>query len=59
VAADYVNFARNVFLAAFIMLVGGAVLALSLSYALGSKGAPQRYFRPESRAEEESFWKHL
>jgi hypothetical protein len=59
VAADYVNFAKNVFLAAFIMLVGGAVLALSLSFALGAKGDPQRYFRPESRAEEESFWKHL
>lgn len=59
VAADYVNFARNVFLAVFIILVGGAVLALSLAFALGSKGVPQRYFRPESRAEEESFWKHL
>jgi hypothetical protein len=59
IAADHVNFARNVFLAAFIMLVGGVVLALSLSFALGSKGVPQRYLRPESRTEEESFWKHL
>jgi hypothetical protein len=59
VAADYLNFARNVFLAAFVILVGGAVLALSLSFGLGSKEVPQRYLRPESRAEEESFWKHL
>jgi len=59
VAADYLNFARNVFLAAFVLLVGGAVLALSLSFGLGSKGVPQRYFKPESRTEEESFWKHL
>ena len=59
VAADYLNFARNVFLAAFVLLVGGAVLALSLFFGLGSKGAQQRYFTPESRTEEESFWKHL
>jgi hypothetical protein len=58
-AADYLNFAKNVFLAAFVLIVGGAVLALSLSFGLGSKGFPQRYFGPESRTEEESFWKHL
>lgn len=44
VAADQLSFARNVFFAAFIILVGGAVLAGSLALGLGSRGVVQRYF---------------
>lgn len=60
VAADHLDFAKNVFLTAFVLLVGGAVLAASLALGLGSRGAAQRWFTAEKRAvEEESFWKHL
>ena len=45
VAADYLNFARGVFLAAFIILVGGAVLAASLALGLGARVAVQRHFQ--------------
>ncbi len=60
IAADHLNFAENVFLAAFVLLVGGAVLAVSLAFGLGSRDVPERWFKSEPRgAEEESFWKHL
>jgi hypothetical protein len=60
VAADHLNFAKNVFLTAFVLLVGGAVLATSLSVALASRGTAQRWLNAEKRTpEEESFWKHL
>ena len=42
VAADQLNFARSVFLAAFIIFVGGAVLAASLAIGLG-RGALCRF----------------
>jgi hypothetical protein len=44
VAADYLNFARSVFLAAFIILVGGAVLAAALAIGLGARDAVRRQF---------------
>ena len=61
VAADQLDFARSVFLAAFIILVGGAVLAVSLAIGLG-KGV-QRLF-PENGEQtgdsaERSLWSHL
>lgn len=34
--ADYLNFARSVFLAAFILILGGAVLAAGLALGLGA-----------------------
>ncbi len=43
VAADQLDFARNVFLAAFIIFVGGAVLAASLAIGLGGREV-RRFF---------------
>jgi len=62
VAEDYLNFARNVFLAAFIILVGGAALAASLSIGFGTSGL--RWFLEEKKEQEReagepSTWKHL
>lgn len=62
VAADQLNFARGVFLAAFIIFVGGAVLTASLSIGLG-RGGMQRFLneKPEQSGEsgERSLWSHL
>lgn len=61
VAADQLDFARSVFLAAFIILVGGAVLAISLAVGLG-RGV-QRFFAEKSDqtgdSAERSLWSHL
>lgn len=63
VAAEHLNFARRVFLAAFMLVVGGAALAASIAVGLGVHGALKRRFeRPEARAgdrEEKSLWNHL
>ena len=63
VAADYLNFARNVFLAAFILIVGGIVLAASLSFGLYGKEVLHRWLRekPDETQEksEMSIWRHL
>lgn len=63
VAADQLSFARNVFLAAFIILVGGAVLAVSLAVGIaGSQGLrrliEERKEQRESEGER-SLWTHL
>jgi hypothetical protein len=61
VAADQLNFARSVFLAAFIIFVGGAVLAASLAIGFGSRGL-QRFLEERHSAEdpnERSLWSHL
>ncbi len=62
VAADELNFARSVFLAAFIILVGGAVAAGSLTVGLGRGGL--RWFFEERKEQtgdssERSLWSHL
>jgi Mechanosensitive ion channel, conserved TM helix len=48
VAADQLNFAKNVFFAAFIILVGGGVLAGSLALGLGSREVVRRYFEQKA-----------
>ena len=62
VAADQLNFARSVFLAAFVIFVGGIVLAGSLAVGLGGAGV-QRFLedRRESAPDsaERSLWSHL
>jgi hypothetical protein len=62
VAADHLNFARSVFLAAFIIFVGGAVLAASLAFGL-RRGGLQRFLDekadPAGEAGERSLWSHL
>jgi hypothetical protein len=62
VAADQLDFARSVFLAAFIILVGGAVLTLSLSIGLGGREV-RRFFTEKKEhtqdSTERSLWNHL
>jgi len=62
-AADQLDFGRQVFLAAFILLVGGAALAGGLAVGLGSRDAVRRYLEtkaPEDQPREErSLWDHL
>ena len=62
VAADYLDFARSVFLTAFVIFVGGLVLAVSLAVGIGASGHVRRYLgsQPETAGEEErSLWSHL
>jgi len=62
-AADYLNFARNVFLAAFILLLGGSALAAGLAIGLGGREAAKRYLEDKGQSEEgpqaRSLWTHL
>jgi hypothetical protein len=63
VAADHLNFARSVFLTAFIIFVGGVVLAVTLAVGIGTSGRVQRYLeRPRELVEDDkeaSLWTHL
>ena len=63
VAADQLEFARDVFLAAFIILVGGGVLTVSLAVGLGAGRGFRRYFEEKGQKSEEtserSLWNHL
>ena len=63
VAADRLDFARNVFLAAFIILVSGAVLTTSLVLGFGARRRIGRLLEPEKEekdeTEERSLWHHL
>jgi hypothetical protein len=54
VAADQLDFAKNVFLAAFIILVGGIVLALSLALGLQSRYWLDQHFYSRVPPAEES-----
>ena len=62
VASDQLNFARSVFLAAFIIFVGGLVLAASLLIGLG-RGSVRRFLEEKSdhtgESGERSLWSHL
>lgn len=63
VAADQLEFARSVFLAAFIILVGGAVLAASLAIGMGAGAGVRRYIEQTQEkgenSSERSLWNHL
>jgi hypothetical protein len=62
VAADHLDFAADVFLTAFIILVGGFVLAASLAVGIGVSGRVGGYFaqKPkEENGEERPLWTHL
>ncbi len=63
VAADYLNFARSVFFAAFVILVGGAVLTACIAVAIAAGGGLRRMIEDrrlhgEERGER-SLWSHL
>jgi hypothetical protein len=68
IASDVINFARVVVLSAYMMVVGGAVVALTLALGLGGRDAARRYLlkkcSPDSSermesGEEESALNHL
>jgi len=63
VAADHLNFARSVFLAAFIILVGGIVLSACLAVGIGASSGLRRYLEARKSdtggPEERSLWSHL
>jgi hypothetical protein len=64
VAADHLNFARNVFLTAFIIVVGGLVLAISLAFGIGASGRVRGYLKEGAKQntpseEERPLWTHL
>jgi hypothetical protein len=62
IAADMLDFARSVFLAAFIIGVGGTTLAASLAFGLGGRDAAGRLLLPRERerdTEESGVWHHL
>lgn len=61
VAADQLNFARNVFLAAFIILVGGSILTASLAVGIGAGQSVSRFLDRRSRSESSSssLWNQL
>jgi hypothetical protein len=54
VAADLMDFAERVFLAAFVIIVGGLMLALSLALGLGGGEPVRRYFTSRYGREEEA-----
>jgi hypothetical protein len=62
-AADHLDFARSVFLTAFIILMSGAVLAFSLAFGLGGRDAVRRYLQDRAAQDEgksgRSLWNHL
>ncbi len=63
VAADFLDFARSVFLASFVLIVGGAMLAGGLALGLGGRKAVERYLEGKESEipdkPEEAVWKHL
>jgi hypothetical protein len=62
VVADQMNFARGVFLTAFVILIGGAVLCVALTIALGAAGSVRKYLDEKREAHEtgeRSLWNHL
>jgi hypothetical protein len=63
VAADQLNFARSVFLAAFIMIGGGLILAVSLATGIGaSRGVSSFLAARQEHSKDnrpESLWSHL
>jgi hypothetical protein len=62
VAADHLDFARNVFLASFIILVGGLVLTTSLAVGLSASRGLRLYLSEKDKTSgesERSLWSHL
>jgi hypothetical protein len=62
-AADQLNFAKNVFLAAFILVVGGIVLSASLAFGSYGKEVLQHWLQEKSdktqEKDEMSIWRHI
>ncbi len=54
VAADQLEFARSVFLAAFVILVGGAALTASLAVGIGASSGVRRFLQSRQEQSEEA-----
>jgi hypothetical protein len=62
VAADHLDFARNVFLAAFILLVGGITLAGALAFGLAARNRVEHFMVQRESADSDSSdrtWEHV
>lgn len=63
VAADQLDFARSVFLAAFIIILGGAVLTACLAIGIGAGRSVGQFIERKKQegteAGERSLWTHL
>ena len=63
VAAEVLNFASQVFFAAFVIFAGAVALATGLAVGFGVRGAVQRIIlqqgEPQSGESEKSLWNHL
>ena len=63
VVSDYLDFAKNVFLASFVLIVGGAVLAGALALGLAGQKRLAHYLEGNKPGHEdqleETTWKHL
>jgi hypothetical protein len=63
VAADHLDFARTVFITAFVLILGGAVLSAAIALGINGKEALhhciQREEEGSSDSEGKSLWKHL
>jgi hypothetical protein len=62
-AADHLDFARSVFLSAFILVVGGIVLAGSLALGLSGRESVRHYLNErketsEENADDRPLWRH-
>jgi len=53
VASDQLNFARSIFLATFVMAIGGAILAISLALGLEGREWLHHYLKEREAATEE------
>jgi hypothetical protein len=61
-AADHLDFARNFFLTALIIVGGGVMLTVSISLGLSGRDMVQRYLKQKqagANKEEMSVWRHL
>ena len=63
IAADYLNFARNVFLVAFILLIGGATLAGGVALGIGGRKTVERFLESRegdtAERQDEKTWEHI
>jgi hypothetical protein len=64
VAADTIDFAASVFLAGFVLILGGLVLAAALAFGLGARDVVKqrlagKFAEESEEVHERSLWHHL
>lgn len=62
-AADHLDFARMVFITAFVLILGGVVLSVAIALGLNGKEILRHYMKDDKEnsreIEDQSLWKHL